>query len=99
MRAFSTAYTDQSGTITSGGTAQTCMAANVARQGVIIQNVSAGDLYISASGTAAATVSANSGSLKLTSGSYWEAPINGVPRTAISIFGATTGQAFVAWEW
>jgi len=88
-------YTDRSGTLTSGGSAQNVCGANHGRRGFWIQNQSAGDLWISTLGTAAATQP----SLKLIAGAYWEAPATGVPRDAVSIFGATTGQAFAAREW
>lgn len=87
--------TDKSGTVTSGGTAQVLAAANNYRRGFWIQNQSTGDLWINPTGTAAAAQP----SLWLPSGSYWEAPQDGVPAGAISIFGATTGQAFAAREW
>lgn len=87
--------TNRSGTITAGGVAQTLMAANAARGGFIIQNVSTGDLWFSSVGTAAASQP----SIWLPAGSYYEPPETGVPITAISIFGATTGQAFTAREW
>lgn len=86
---------DKSGTITLGGTQQTLMAANTDRKGYLVQNVSAGDLWINDQGNAAATQP----SLKLIPGAYYETPLTGAPRTAISIFGATTGQAFTAREW
>ncbi len=88
-------YTDKSGTITSGGAAQTIAAANTARRGFLIQNQSTSDLWISSVGTAAATQP----SIWLPAGSYYEFPVNGVPTAAISLFGATTGQAFAAMEW
>jgi hypothetical protein len=88
-------YTDKSGTVTSGGAAQVLMAANTARRGFLIQNNSTADLWISSVGTAAATQP----SLWLPAGSYYEPPETGVPTTAVSIFGATTGQTFTAREW
>lgn len=88
-------YTDRSGTVTSGGVAQTLMAANTSRKGFFIQNQSTYDLWISSLGTAAATQP----SLWLPAGAYYEPPDIGVPTAAISIFGATTGQAFAAREW
>lgn len=88
-------YVDKSGTITSGGTAQTAIAANAARKGFFIQNQSTGDLYFNSVTTAVAA----SPSIKLTSGQTYEPPIYGVPSAAISIIGATTGQAFAAREW
>lgn len=88
-------HTDKSGTVTSGGVAQTLAAANASRAGFWIQNQSTGDLWISSVGTAAATQP----SLWLPAGSYYEYPSTAVPSAVISIFGATTGQAFAAREW
>lgn len=87
--------TSRSGTIASGGVAQTLMAANSSRRGFWIQNVSTGDLWISDLGTA----SAAQPSVVVPPGALYEAPSGGVPTSAISIFGATTGQAFAAREW
>lgn len=86
--------TDRSGTITSGGTAQTLMASNAARKGFYIQNTSSGDLWISSVGTAAVAGS----SMRVIAGSLYECPSYAVPTTAISIYGATTGQSFAARE-
>lgn len=87
--------TDRSSTITSGGAAQTLMAANPNRNGYSIQNVSSGTLWVRENGTAAASQP----SLSLAPGAYFESPLNGVTIDAISIYGATTGQAFYAREW
>ena len=87
--------TDRSGTVASGGTAQILAVINVGRIGFWVQNQSTGDLWISSVGTAAATQP----SMWLPAGSYYEYPSTGIPTTAISIFGATTGQAFAAREW
>lgn len=84
---------DRSGTITLGGTAQQLLPADPARNGFYVQNVSTGDLYVNVNATASATVSTNNGSIKLGSGAYWEHPCSA--NAAVSIFGATTGQAFV----
>lgn len=91
----SVTYTDKSGTITAGGVAQTLAASNTSRKGFWIQNVSAGDLWMSTVGTAAATQP----SLWLPPGAFYEVPAHGVPTAAVSIYGATTGQAFSAREW
>lgn len=88
-------YTDKSSTVTSGGAAQTLMAANTSRRGFWLQNQSSGDLWISSLGAAAATQP----SMRVPPGVYYEPPPSGVPTAAISIFGATTGQAFAAREW
>lgn len=84
-----------SGTITSGGTAQTISPENPARSGFLIYNVSSGDLWFRISGTAAATQP----SMYLAAGAYFETPDELNLTGSISIFGATTGQAFIAYEW
>lgn len=88
-------YTDRSNTITLGATAQTLAAANASRTGLWVQNLSTGDLWISSIGTAGPSQP----SMWLPAGSYYEFPATAIPTTAISIFGATTGQAFAAREW
>lgn len=89
------AYTDRSGTVTTGGTAQTLMASNASRKGWRVMNLSTGDLWINdKGGTAAATQPA----FKLLAGYAYESPTFGASTAAISIFGATTGQAFEAME-
>lgn len=85
--------TNRSGTITAGGTAQVLMAANTAREGFWLQNLSTADLWLSDLGTAAATQP----SLQIAAGAYYEAPA--VTAGAYSIYGATTGQAFACREW
>lgn len=87
--------TDKSGTITTGGVAQTAIGLNLARKGCLIQNQSTGDLWISELTTAVAT----SPSLWLPSGTYFTCETTGVPTTLISIIGITTGQAYAAREW
>lgn len=88
--------TDRSGTITAGGTAQQLMAANAARIGFAIQNLSAtADLWINPLGAAAASQP----SIKLVPGAYFEAPAGFGAVGAISVFSATTGVAFSAREY
>lgn len=87
--------TSRSGAITTGGTAQQLAAANADRMGFSVQNLSTGDLWINTLGTAAASQP----SIKLVSGAYFETPAGYGATGAISIFGATTGQAFSAREW
>jgi hypothetical protein len=87
---------DHSGTITSGGTAQTLMNANAYRTGYYIQNTSSADLWVDDKG---GTAVQSQPSIKIPSGSLYENPPNGVTGTAISIIGGTTGQAFTAREW
>lgn len=87
---------NKSGSITSGNTAQTLMAANDARKGFYVQNVSSGDLWINENGSDAVL---DQPSLKITPNQLYESPPNGTSLKAVSIIGATTGQKFAAREW
>jgi len=88
--------TDRSGTITLGGTAQTLMAANPLRRGYLIQNNSAGTLWFNELGVTAVQASP---SISIAAGALYQSPSPGTSALAISIIGATTGQAFTAREW
>ena len=86
--------TDRSSTITTGGAAQVAMAALSTRKGYFFQNISSESMWGSFTGTAAPS----------TVGSFEIVP-NGIIRstqvcetTALSIYGATTGQKYTAWE-
>lgn len=95
LRAATVSYVDRSGTVASGGAAQVLAPAQPARRGFFVQNLSSGDLWISSIGTALADQPA----LRIAPGQLYEAPAHGVPGSAISVFGATTGQSFAAREW
>lgn len=86
----------KSGTVTSGGTAQTVFAANTGRKGGYIQNQSTGDLWLRWDGTAA---SATQLSFWLPAGAFVNLADLGITTEAVSLYGATTGQAFDAREW
>jgi hypothetical protein len=87
---------DYSGTITTGGTSQELLPEKPNRRGFLVQNLSEGDLWISPFGDAAA----ESPSLKIASGETFMTPTSwGGQRNAITIFGATSGQAFTCWDW
>lgn len=88
-------YVSKSATIVTGGVAQQLMAANAARKGYKLQNQSNGPLWINVLGAA----TADNNSLQIPAGAYYEPPPKGIPLTAISIIGATTGQAFFAREY
>ena len=88
------APTDRSSTITTGGAAQVAMAALSTRKGYFFQNISSEIMWGSWIGTAAPSMA----------GSFPIQP-NGIIRstqvcetTALSIYGATTGKVFTAWE-
>lgn len=94
--------TDRSGTITSGGTAQTIAALNASRKYFFIQNLSTDTLWINfgvaavvgwpsmALPPATSSTSGNGGTLEYT-GSF-------IPSGLVSVLGATTGDAFAAKE-
>ena len=86
-------WTNRSGTITAGGTAQVLAPANLSRAGFWFQNVSDTDMWINELGNAAASQP----SIKVPAGAMYEFPV--VPGTALSVFCATTGKAFSAREW
>lgn len=88
--------TERGGTITLGGTRQAVCAANTNRNGFAFQNLSSGDLWLRANSAAAAAAQP---SLKIPAGAYYEMPISAIQTGAIDVFGATTAQAFAAWEW
>ena len=88
------APTDRSSTITTGGAAQVAMAALSTRKAYFLQNISSEIMWGSFTGTAAPSMA----------GSFPIQP-NGIIRstqvcetTALSIYGATTGQKFTMWE-
>jgi hypothetical protein len=99
LAAAQTTFTpaNTSGTITTGGAAQQLAGAFPQRKGCVIQNQSAADLWISDIGTAAATQP----SVKVPAGAQYVCGgyAGGAPSGAMSIFGATTGQAFAGREW
>jgi hypothetical protein len=87
---------NRSGTITTGGTSQLLMAANPTRRGYSIQNLSTGDLGFNGLGVQATL---NQPSIRLAPGALYETPAGGGGTDAVSIIGATAGQAFSAREW
>lgn len=86
--------TDNSGTITATGVAQTVLASNSARSGYIIQNRGSNPMYVNEKG--AATVGA--GSFVIAPGDFF--PPSNFPITtgAISIIG-TISEIFTVREW
>lgn len=85
---------NRSGTIATGGVAQTVMAANPKRKWARFQNVSDTDMWLNDRGAAAV---ANQPSLQIYPGGYWETD-PGCSGEAVSVFCATTGKAYTADE-
>ena len=90
------AASDGSGTVAAGGSAQTLFGGIVPANGFLVQNNSSAALWISDVGAAsvggAALQIAANGGLFVTPSGY-------KPAGAVSLFGATTGQAFAARRW
>lgn len=83
-----------SGTTT--GVNQLVVAANKQRRGIMIQNISDTDMYISF-GVAA---TAGAGSFLLPkNGGMWTSPPHGVPVGALNLICASASKAFTAKEW
>lgn len=90
--------TSISGTITAGGAAQALATANELRKGYSVMNLSSGKLFVNdVGGTAVSTETG--ASITIIPGALYESPDTQRPTQAISILGATTGQAFAAREW
>ena len=86
--------TNISGTIATGGTAQTLSASNVTGRRFIVQNLDPiFDLYVSDMGTAVASQP----SIKIPAGALYESPY--ATTAALSILGSTTGQVWSGREW
>lgn len=78
--------------ITAGGTSQTLFAANASRRHFFFQNISDSAMWLNPNGTAAA----DAPSIYVPAGASYEPFV--APTTAISVFCATTGKKFTAWE-
>ena len=90
------AASDGSGTLATGGSAQTLFGGIVPVNGFLVQNNSSAALWISDVGAA----SAGGASIQLAAnGGIFATPSGYKPAGAVSLFGATTGQAFAARRW
>jgi hypothetical protein len=85
---------DRSGTIAVGGTQQTLMAANPSRRYILIENVSAADLWFNFTTNAVI----GEPSFQLPTGASYEMSGDFVSTERVSIIGAAGGQAFTAKE-
>jgi hypothetical protein len=83
-----TPYPTANAAISAGGTAQTALSGGT-RKAIEIQNQSVGDLWFRFGG-----IAANGTGLLLVPGQSWQNPPGFVPDGTVSIWGATTGQAF-----
>jgi hypothetical protein len=95
VNAAGSAAIDGSSTINVGGTAQLLFAGVVPTNGFQIGNTSAGMIYVSDVGTAAAGGS----SMPIAAGAIYTTPDGYRPAGAVSIYGASTGQSFAARRW
>jgi hypothetical protein len=90
------AASDGSGTVATGGSAQTLFGGIAPANGFLVQNNSSAVLWVSDAGTAAA----DGASIQvLANGGIFATPSGYKPAGAVSLFGATTGQAFAARRW
>jgi len=90
------AASDGSGAVAAGGSAQTLFGGVVPVNGFLVQNNSSSALWICDVGTA----SAGGASIQLAAnGGLFQTPSGYKPAGAVSLFGATTGQAFAARRW
>jgi hypothetical protein len=91
-----TAASDGSGTVATGGAAQTLFGGAVPANGFLVQNNSSAALWISDVGAA----SAGGASIQLAAnGGVFATPSGYKPAGAVSLYGASTGQAFAARKW
>lgn len=88
--------TDKGGTITTGGTAQTAIAANASRKGWCIQNPSdAGEVMYVRVGATATTTSG----MQLAAGQQACNPASIVDQGLVSVIAATTSHRWYGTEW
>jgi hypothetical protein len=86
--------TTSTGTIATANTSVVAAATNASRRYLLVQNVSATEIYVNFS---AAAVNPTSG-FRLGSNESWEAPSHAVPTTTVNIVGATVGQRFIVMQ-
>jgi len=90
------AASDGGGTVATGGSAQTLFGGIVPVNGYLVQNNSSAALWISDVGVA----SAGGSSIQIAAnGGTFATPSGYKPAGAVSLYGATTGQAFAARRW
>lgn len=92
--ASTSAGSDRSGTITTGGVAQELAPANASRKYLKGQNLSVGDLWVREISVTGVDAAASQPSNRIPAGGTFGVNTN----QRVSIFGATAGQAFQATE-
>ena len=86
---------DGSGTVTAGGSAQTLFGGVLPANGWLVANNSATTVYVSDVGTA----TSGGASIPIAPGAVFATPSGYKPPGSVSLYGATTGQAFAARRW
>jgi hypothetical protein len=86
---------DGSGTISSGGTAQTLFGGVAPVDGWLVANNSSITLYVSDVGIA----TSGGASIPIVAGMVFATPSGYKPAGPVSLYGATTGQTFAARRW
>lgn len=95
INAAGSAAVDGSGTVAVGGTAQTLFGGVVPGNGWLVANNSSSVIYVSDVGVATAGVA----SIPIASGAVFATPAGYKPAGVVSLYGATSGQAFAARRW
>ena len=96
INAAAASANDGSGAVAAGGSAQLLFGGIIPAHGFLVQNNSSAALWISDVGTA----SAGGASIQLAAnGDTFMTPSGYKPAGAVSLYGATTGQAFAARRW
>ena len=95
MNTAGAAAVDGSGSVGVGGTAQLLFAGAVPANGYLVANNSSATLYVSDVGTA----TAGGTSVPIAAGAVFMTPSGYQPPGPVSLYGATTGQAFAARRW
>jgi hypothetical protein len=95
INAAGAAAIDGSGTVVTGGAAQTLFAGVVPVNGYLVANNSSSILYVSDVGPA----NVGGASIPIMSGTIFTVPSGYKPAGAVSLYGGTTGQAFAARRW
>jgi len=86
---------DGSGTVSIGGTAQTLFGGITPANGWLVANNSSDTLYISDVGTA----TPGGASIPISAGTLFATPSGYNPAGPLSLYGATSGQAYAARRW